>query len=79
MYTDLGRPGGYICSCGRPSNLVIILFVQFISITQKSNLNYLHAYDLSYKVFLIEWYAESIDNLNIRIFVCHSDNIIYVQ
>ena len=23
MYTDLGRPGGYICGCGRPSNLVL--------------------------------------------------------
>ena len=23
MYTDLGRPGDYICGCGRPSNLVM--------------------------------------------------------
>ena len=22
MYTDLGRPGGYIYGCGQPSNLV---------------------------------------------------------
>ena len=26
MYTDLGRPGGYICGCGRPSNLVVFFF-----------------------------------------------------
>ena len=38
MYTDLGRPGGYICGYGRPSNLVLTISVFHEEKNEKSDI-----------------------------------------